>query len=92
MKLETLKEVRNLLLKVFLVSLIFAWLMAAATVGLWDYWSSIMSQMLRTPHEALGPMISNWFALIKFYMVFLLLAPALGLHWEIKSREKKCPE
>jgi len=89
MNLEALKQIRNVLLRTALISLILAWLLAGLTIGLWDTWSSITSQWFRTPVTELGPLMSNWFALIKFYMIFVLLAPALGLHWEIKRREKQ---
>jgi hypothetical protein len=88
MTLDSLKQVRNVLLRTAIVSVILAWSLAAVTVGLWDTWASITSQWFRTPTAELGPLISNWFALIKFYMLFVLLAPALGLHWEIKRREQ----
>jgi len=89
MNLNALKEVRNVLLRTALISLILAWLLAGMTIGLWDTWTGITSQWFRTPAAELGPLISNWFAFIKFYMIFVLLAPALGLHWEIYQREKK---
>lgn len=89
MSLESLKLVRNLLIRTALVSLILTWVLAAITVALWDFWSGLTSQLFRTPVADLGLLISYWFALIKFYMLFLLLAPALALHWEIKAREKQ---
>jgi hypothetical protein len=88
MTVDLLKQIRNLLLRTTMVSLILMWLLVIATVALWDTWTSMTSQWFHTPVSELGPMISNWFALIKFYVLFLLLAPALGLHWEIKRREK----
>ena len=89
MSTESLKQVRNILLRTLLVSMILAWTLAALTIALWDTWSGMTEQWFHTPADALGPIISNWFALIKFYALFVLLAPALGLHWEIKQREKQ---
>jgi hypothetical protein len=89
MNLDSLKQIRNVLLRTALISLILAWVLAALTISLWDVWAGMTSQLFRTPAAELGPLISNWFALIKFYMIFVLLAPALGLHWEIKRREKQ---
>jgi hypothetical protein len=87
MNVDLLKQIRNILLRTALITLILAWLLAGMTIGLWDVWSTTTSQWFRTPTAELGPMISNWFALIKFYLIFVLLAPALGLHWEIKKRQ-----
>lgn len=89
MNIDSLKQTRDILLRTAVVCLVLAWLLAAMTIGLWDVWSVLTSQWFRTPADQLGPLISNWFALIKFYMIFVLLAPAIGLHWEIKRREKR---
>lgn len=86
--IESLKQVRTVLLRTTLVSLVLAWSLGAVTILLWDVWSATTSQWMRTPVAELGPIITNWFALIKFFVIFVLLAPALGLHWEIKIREK----
>lgn len=88
MNIDILTQSRNFLLRTFAVSVILAWVLAAFTIGLWDFWSGIMSQWFHTPVADFGPLISNWFALIKFYVLFVLLAPAIGLHWEIKRRVK----
>lgn len=89
MNITSLKQARNILLRTAVICLGLAWLLAGLTIGLWDVWSGLTSQLFRTPAAELGPLISNWFALIKFYMIFVLLAPAVGLHWEIKHREKQ---
>jgi hypothetical protein len=89
MNFEVLRQVRDLLLRTALVTLILAWIVAGLTFGLWDVWAGTTSQLFRTPVAELGPVIVNFFSFIKFYMIFVLLAPALGLHWEIKKREKQ---
>jgi hypothetical protein len=55
---------------------------------MWDFWSATTSQWFRTPTSELGPIITGWFGLIKFYVIFVLLTPALALHWEIKKRTR----
>jgi hypothetical protein len=85
MNTELLKVVRNILLRTAAVSVVLSWLMAAATIGLWDTWSNLTSQWFRTPTSEMGPMMVSFFANIKLYIVFVLLAPALALHWTIKS-------
>ncbi len=89
MNLDALKQIRNVLLRTALISLILTWLLAALTVGLWDTWAWLVSQWLRTPVAAFGPLMSNWFAAIKFYLIFVLFVPALAMHWEIKKLENK---
>lgn len=89
MNTETLKQIRNILLRTTLISLLLTWFMAALTFGLWDTWTGVMSKVCHVPAAEFGPLIGNWFALIKFYFIFVLLAPALALHWEIKKSAKK---
>ena len=85
MNTDLLKVIRNILLRTAALSLVFSWLMAAATIGLWDTWSNLTSQWFHTPTSDMGPMMVAFFAHIKLYVVFVLLAPALALHWTIKS-------
>jgi hypothetical protein len=89
MDLQSLKQIRNLFLRTALVSVLLAWLLAALTIGLWDTWTGLMSGLFRTQPVEFGALMGNWFALIKFYIIFVLLAPALALHWEAKRREKQ---
>lgn len=89
MSLDSLKQIRSILWRTLLIGLIVTYALAGLTLLLWDTWTSITAQWFRTPVAELGPLMSNWFALIKFYMIYVLLVPTLGLHWEIKRREKK---
>ncbi len=85
MNVDSLKQIRNVLLRTALISLLLTWLLAAITIGFWDTWSGMTSQWFHTPAAELGPMVCVWFALVKFYFIFVLLAPALGLDWEIRK-------
>ena len=87
--LEVLRLIRNILLRTALISYLLTILIAVATVSLWDVWGGLMVKWFHTSPEALGPIIGSYFAQIKFYYIFVLLAPALGLHWTIKAEEKK---
>ncbi len=89
MTLEVIRLSRNILLRTFVVSFALAVIMASLTLGLWDQWSSITCKLYRTSPEALGAIILGFFAQIKFFYIFILLAPALALHWTLKSEEKK---
>lgn len=89
MNTDSLKQIRNLLLRTFVISVLVAWSTAALTILCWDTWTAMMAQWFRMPPTEMGLMMGNWFALIKFYMIFVLLVPALALHWEIRSREKQ---
>lgn len=89
MNLELLRQIRNLLLRLAAISFVLSLVMAFSTVALWDTWAGLAAQWFRTAPAELGPVVVNFFAFIKFYYVFILLAPALALHWSIKAGENK---
>ena len=89
MKIETMRSARNILLRTFAVTFILNLLMAAATFGLWDTWTSLTGQWFHTEPQTLGPLMVNFFAATKFFAIFVLLAPALALHWTLKAEERQ---
>ncbi len=89
MNIESIRFARNILLKVLAVVFVLNLLMAMATFVLWDTWTGVTSQWFHTPPETLGPLIFNFFTATKFFAIFVLLAPALALHWTLKAEEKK---
>jgi hypothetical protein len=66
------------------VSFVFNLLMALATFALWDTWAGLIAQWFHTNREILGPLMVYFFSAVKFYIIFILLTPALALHWTIK--------
>lgn len=89
MKNETIRQIRNILLRTFAVTFVLNLLMAAATFGLWDTWTSITGQWFHTSPESLGPQMVNFFTATKFFALFVLLGPALALHWTLRAEERK---
>jgi len=88
MRIETIRQLRNILLRTFAVVFVLNLLMAAATFGLWDTWTSITGQWFHTSKESLGPLMVNFFSTTKFFAIFCLLAPALALHWTVREEAK----
>lgn len=87
MNTETLQAIRNLLVRVAAVSFLLSLFMALATFGMWDTWIHWTSTLFHVPKEGLGQTMVDFFALVKFYVIFLLLAPAIALHWTISKRK-----
>lgn len=87
MNIDYLKQARNLLLRMLFITLIFAMLMQLATSSFWNLWTDMAAQWFHTDKEELGVMLFNFFAAVKFYAIFVLLAPALALHWTVKSQK-----
>jgi sterol desaturase/sphingolipid hydroxylase (fatty acid hydroxylase superfamily) len=95
MTLDTLRIVRNVLLRTFVVGCVFALLLALVTFGAWDCWVSSAMRMAHTDEATLVPVVLSFFAQLRFFLVFIVLAPALALHWTIKreqSRLKATPD
>ena len=82
---ETLQILRNILLRTLLVSLAFAVLMATVYYtgrSHWDRMIVVHWQLIDQP--SLNLVVVGFFTLVRFYLVFVLLAPALALHWTLK--------
>ncbi len=88
MPYESIRFIRNVLLKTLAVTFALNILMAGSTFALWDTWTGFTSQLFHVQPDTLGPMMVNFFATVKFFALFVLLAPALALHWTMKTIEK----
>jgi hypothetical protein len=84
MSLGSLTLLRNLLLRSAVVCWALALMMSLLTVGLWDCWATTTAGLFHIAPQKLGSLMVNFFALVKFYAVFILLAPGLAIHWTIK--------
>lgn len=92
MNLEKLKFWRSFLFRTAAVSYVIAALSSLVAVTSWNTWQALIVQWYHTSPEAVGSVVLNYFTSIKFFIVYLLLAPAIGLHWTIKAQEKAAPE
>jgi hypothetical protein len=82
---ETVRLIRDILLRTFLISLIIALLIVGVYYGGRHYWDNLMVVRLALiDQEFLNVVVVGFFALIRFYLIFILLAPALALHWTLK--------
>ncbi len=92
MSSDLLPLIRNILLRTFAITYGLTILMALATFGLWDTWTALITQWFHTTPAALSSLMLTFFTAVKFYAIFILLAPALALHWTIKVRRRKEPD
>ena len=82
---ETVRLIRDILLRTLLLSLFFALLIAGVYYGLRNYVDSLLVGRLEIiDQRSLNAIVVGFFALIRFYLIFILLAPALALHWTLK--------
>lgn len=85
MKTEDLKLLRDILFRTAIIYFAFSIVMALSTIFLWDTWSGLTCQWYHVKPEDIGATILNFFAAVKFFFVFIILVPALALHWTIKA-------
>jgi hypothetical protein len=86
---ETIQIFRNILFRTFLISVVFALLMASVYYGRRDSWDSlIVNRWGLIDQSSLNVVAVSFFSLIRFYLVFLLLSPALALHWTLKRLDR----
>jgi hypothetical protein len=90
MNLESLRICRNVLLRTFVIGLGVALLYGAATLIGWRTWSGLLVDRWHLVDAATARVIVvAWFAGIRFFLVFVLLVPALALHWTLKREERR---
>ena len=88
MSLESLRVCRNVLLRAFMIGVAIAILYAIAAVLGWETWSSLFSDRWHLADRSTLRFISlAWFAAARFFLVFVLLVPAVAFHWTLE-REK----
>lgn len=88
MNTESIRQIRNILFRTLVCTAVLTWLMQAVTFAFWDTWTGLTSQLFRIGTDGLGETLLNFFLYVKFYAIFILLAPALALHWTLKSQPK----
>jgi len=77
---------RNLLLRVFVVGVIFALLYLIVTLSFWDTWVSVFAMWKMEEKDAAMVMVAS-FTLLRIILVFLILVPAIALHWTSKTSQ-----
>ena len=83
--LDTLRLLRNILLRCFAIGVVFALLMLVVTLAAWPVWTGLAMQWFHADQAQLANIVLAFFTGIRFYFLFILLAPALALHWTIRN-------
>ncbi|MFA5041167.1 MAG: hypothetical protein WC464_06000 [Bdellovibrionales bacterium] len=87
MKYETLRLIRNLLLRCFVIGFLFAVFLCLVTYFCWTPCVGLIGGIFHINEAALSPLVIKFFLNIRFFLIFLVLVPALAIHWTLK-REK----
>jgi len=86
---DTLRLIRNILLKCFAIGVVFALLMLIATLAAWPVWTGLAVRWFHVDEAQLGNVVLAFFTAIRFYFLFVLLAPALALHWTLRGERAR---
>ena len=82
---ETIRVIRDVLFRTFLIGVAFGLLYVCIYYGWRDYWDDLMVvRWALIDKESLDVLTLSFFGLVRFYLVFILLAPTLALHWTLK--------
>ena len=86
MEKQKLILIRDFFLKTFIVSLVFAILLFVMTTIFWDKWSGFIYTKFQVSEKELGQLVVNSFLHLRLYLLFVILTPAIALHWLIKTK------
>jgi uncharacterized membrane protein YeiB len=85
MALDTLRLIRNVLLRGFALGIVAAIVMFAAMEAGWPVWSGLVTAWFHTDATAVNALTLQVFTEAKFFLIFAMLVPALALHWTIRT-------
>jgi hypothetical protein len=85
MALETLRLIRNVLLRWFVIGVVIALVQFIATLTAWSFWVPLASAWWHTDEQHLSTLALIYFTVLRFFLVFMLLIPGLAIHWTIRS-------
>ncbi len=86
--METVRMLRNIFLRAFVVAIAITLGFAFVTFTFWNAWMEFATSHFRTDTATLTPIAIQSFAQIRFFVWFLLLTPGLALQWTLKAEEK----
>ncbi len=82
---ETLRLARNILLRTFVIGLVIALVLGLTTIIGWTTWIGMASEWFHTDPATLTPLVLKFFINIRFFLLFIVLTPALAIHWTLKK-------
>ena len=76
---------RNLMLRCFVVGVVFALLIFAVTAAFWDAMAPMANRFFKVDEKELGRLVLQFFLNMRLVLTCLFLAPAIALHWTSKK-------
>ncbi len=89
MTLESLRLLRNILLRSAVLCYAFLVLSALVWMSLSDTWIGLTSSWYHITPDTVNNIVIYFLSAAKFFAIFVLLIPGLALHWTIKREMAK---
>ncbi|MBI3308804.1 MAG: hypothetical protein HYZ79_05470 [Candidatus Melainabacteria bacterium] len=89
MEKQNLQLIRDFLFKTFIIGIVFAILLITLTMLFWEQWSSFLYGKFLITDKELGKLFVNSVLHLRFYLLFVILTPAIALHWILKCKNSK---
>ena len=87
MTLDSLRLLRNILLRSAAICYLFLILSALVWLPFADTWTSLTTSWYHVTPEKVHNLVIDFLSFTKCYAIFILLVPGLGVHWEIKKQQ-----
>jgi len=84
----TLRLLRNILFRIFVLGIVITGLFLWITIAYWPIWVSLASTWFRTTDAVMTPIVIKFFMNVRFLMVYIVLIPALAIHWTLTKEQK----
>jgi len=86
---ETLRLIRNIFVRAFVIGAGFGVLFAIATLAGWNLWMPLGARLFHTDTATMASVTLQFFAGLRFFLWFCVLTPALAMHWTLKAETRK---
>jgi hypothetical protein len=86
---ETVRLLRNVFLRSFVVGAVLALLSVIVTMGGWNTWMPFAARLFHTDPLTLALVVLQFFVGLRFFLYFCLLTPAIALHWTLKAEARR---
>jgi magnesium-transporting ATPase (P-type) len=89
MTLETLRITRGILFRCLLIGALLSAVLQVITFGMMDTWNALAANVYHLDKNVVMASAINLFVLIKFFLLFVVLVPALAIHWTLKREQAR---
>jgi len=87
--METIRIVRNVFLRTFLVSAGVGLFFVVLTFAGWNVWMPLGERLFHTDEATITTVTIQFFVALRFFLWFCLLAPAVAMHWTLKAEARQ---